>query len=80
MSEDSKQPSHDDNGDVIAGRRLNCGVCHQDLPPPDEDTQRHPEMLRHLREDCPYRRKEFLPIVILVENVIPKPATRIRNR
>ena len=66
MSEDSKQPSHDDNGD-IAGRRFNCVVCHQDLPPPDEDTERerHPELLRHLREDCPYRRKGFFQIVIL---------------
>ena len=54
MSEDSKQPSHDDNDDM-AGRSFNCSVCYQDLAPPDDVTQRHPEMLRHLREDCPYR-------------------------
>ena len=71
MSEDSKQPSHDDNDD-IARRSFKCGVCHQDLPRPDEVTQRHPEMLRHLREDCPYRRKGFLPIVtIFVEKFNP---------
>ena len=64
MSEDSKQPSHDDNDDM-AGRSFNCSVCYQDLAPPDDVTQRHPELLRHLREDCPYRRKGYLPIGIL---------------
>ena len=70
MSEGSKQPTHDDNDD-IAGGRFNCSACHQDLTPPDEATQRHPELLRHLREDCPYRRKAFLPLHLLVEKVYP---------
>ena len=65
MSEDWKQPSHDDNDDM-AGRSFNCSVCSQDLAPPDEVMQRHPELLRHLREDCPYRRKGYLPIGALV--------------
>ena len=64
MSEDSKQPSHDDNDDM-AGRSFNCSVCYQDLVPPDEVMQRHPELLRHLREDCPFRRKGFLQLHIL---------------
>ena len=71
MSEGSKQPTHDDNDD-IAGGRFNCGVCHQDLTPPAKVTQRHPEMMRHLREDCPdrpNRRKAFLPLHLLVEKV-----------
>ena len=64
MSEDAKQPSHDDNDD-IARRSFNCSVCYQDLVPPDEVMQRHPELLRHLREDCPFRRKGFLQLHIL---------------